>query len=285
MVSILGLSAYYHDSAACLMRDGNVIAAAQEEIFTRKKHDFNFPLNAINYCLDEAGITANDIDYICFYDKPFMKFERIITTYMDTVPFGFTSFVKAVPLWIKQKLWIPGLIEKELGIQNKEILFMEHHESHAASAFLPSPFKKAAILTADGVGEWATASIGVGEGNKIKLMKELNFPHSLGLLYSAFTYYTGFKVNSGEYKVMGLAPYGKPKYVNIILNELVDLKEDGSFKLNMKYFNYLTGLTMTNKRFNKLFGGSPRKAETKITQREMDIARSIQDVTEEVMLR
>lgn len=285
MVNILGISAYYHDSAACLVQDGKLVAAVQEERFTRKKHDANFPTNAVLNCLQQGNIEAKDLDYICFYDKPFIKFERILQTYMDTAPFGFPSFVKAIPLWIKQKLWIPGLIEKELGVKDIPILFTEHHESHATSAFFPSPYNKAAILTLDGVGEWATSSIALGEGNRVELLKEIHFPHSLGLLYSAFTYYTGFKVNSGEYKVMGLAPYGEPKYKDVILQELMDLKDDGSFKLNMEYFNYLSGLTMTNTKFSKLFGGPPRKPESELTQREMDIARSIQDVTEEIVLR
>lgn len=281
---ILGISAYYHDSAACLLKDGEIIAAAQEERFTRKKHDFAFPKNAINYCLLEAGINTTDLDYAAFYDKPFVKFERILETYLAYTPKGIGSFVKAIPLWIRQKLWIPDIIETKLGYKGK-VLFPEHHESHAASAFFPSPFEKAAFLTIDGVGEWATSSFGVGEGNRICIMSELHFPHSLGLLYSAFTYFIGFKVNSGEYKLMGLAPYGEPKYVNCILEHLIDLKDDGSFKMNMEYFNYCAGLTMTNERFNKLFDGPPRKPETYLTQREMDIARSIQDVTEEIMIR
>ena len=285
MINILGLSAYYHDSAACLVQDGVITAAAQEERFTRIKHDANFPSHAINYCLKEGGITASELDYICFYDKPYIKFERILTTYMDTIPFSLPSFIKAIPLWVKQKLWIPGLIEKELGIKDIPILFTEHHESHAMSAFFPSPFQEAAIITLDGVGEWATSSIGIGKDNRVELLKETHFPHSLGLLYSAFTYYTGFKVNSGEYKLMGLAPYGEPRYVDQIWDHLIDLKEDGSFALDMSYFNYLSGLTMTSKKFNALFGGPPRKPETKISQREMDIASSIQKVTEEVVIR
>jgi len=283
-MNILGISAFYHDSAACLVRDGEIIAAAQEERFTRKKHDFNFPTNAVEYCLKEAGIDAEELDYVGFYDKPFIKFERILYSYLAYAPIGIKSFFKSIPLWIKQKLFIRDIIKKELGYRGK-VLFPEHHESHAASAFYPSPFSEAAILTVDAVGEWATTSYGIGKDNDINITSELRFPHSLGLLYSAFTYYTGFKVNSSEYKVMGLAPYGEPEYVDLILRELVDLKEDGSFKLNMKYFNYCTGLTMTNNRFNKLFGGPPRKSESKITQREMDLARSIQVVTEEIVFR
>ncbi len=283
-MNILGISAFYHDSAACLVRDGEIIAAAQEERFTRKKHDFNFPTNAVEYCLKEAGIDAEELDYVGFYDKPFIKFERILYSYLAYAPIGIKSFFKSIPLWIKQKLFIRDIIKKELGYRGK-VLFPEHHESHAASAFYPSPFSEAAILTVDAVGEWATTSYGIGKDNDINITSELRFPHSLGLLYSAFTYYTGFKVNSSEYKVMGLAPYGEPEYVDLILRELVDLKEDGSFKLNMKYFNYCTGLTMTNNRFNKLFGGPPRKPESKITQREMNLARSTQVVTEEIVLR
>lgn len=281
---ILGISCFYHDSAAALVKDGDIVAAAQEERFTRKKHDYSFPANAVKYCLEEAGITIKDVGYVAFYDKPFIKFERILETYVAYAPFGIRSFIKAVPLWMKKKLWMKELIKKELGYEGV-MIFPEHHESHAASAFFPSPYKEAAILTMDGVGEWTTASFGVGEGNTIKLKAEIRFPHSLGLLYSAFTYYTGFKVNSGEYKVMGLAPYGRPVYRDLIMRELLDLKEDGSFKLNMKYFNYCAGLTMTNGRFHRLFGLSPRKPESKITQRDMDLAASIQDVTEEIMLR
>ncbi|OHB48571.1 MAG: hypothetical protein A2106_03465 [Planctomycetes bacterium GWF2_40_8] len=283
-MNILGISAFYHDSAACLVRGGEIIAAAQEERYTRKKHDFNFPINAVEYCLKEAGINAEELDYVGFYDKPFIKFERILYSYLAYAPIGIKSFFKSIPLWIKQKLFIRDVIKKELGYSGK-ILFPEHHESHAASAFYPSPFSEAAILTIDAVGEWATTSYGIGEENDISITSELKFPHSLGLLYSAFTYYTGFKVNSAEYKVMGLAPYGEPKYVDTILDKLIDLKEDGSFKLNMKYFNYCTGLTMTNSRFNKLFGGGPSKPESKVTQREMDLARSIQVVTEEIVFR
>lgn len=283
-INILGISAYYHDSAACLIRDGEIIAAAQEERFTRKKHDHRFPTHAVSYCLKESKLRAEDLDFVSFYDKPLIKFERLLETYLTYAPIGIRSFVMAMPLWLKQKLFMRDTIRKEMGYEGT-ILFPEHHESHAASAFFPSPFSDAAILTMDGVGEWATSSIGVGHGNRVQLLSEIHFPHSLGLLYSAFTYYTGFKVNSGEYKVMGLAPYGEPKYVNTILTELMDLKEDGSFKLNMKYFNYCAGLTMTNRRFDKLFGGPPRKPETLLTQREMDLAASVQVVTEEVMMR
>lgn len=281
---ILGISAFYHDSAAAIIKDGYILAAAQEERFTRIKHDQNFPINAIKYCLKEAGITAQQLDYIAFYDKPFIKFERILETYLAYAPHGIKSFMKAIPLWIKKKIWIKELIKKELCYEG-EILFPEHHESHAASAFYPSPFNHAAYLTMDGVGEWATTSYGSCDKNEIRILGELHFPHSLGLLYSAFTYFIGFKVNSGEYKVMGLAPYGKPKYVQKIYDHLIDLKEDGSFKMNTNYFDYCAGLTMTNKKFNELFGGEPRVPETKLTQREMDLARSVQDVTEEIMLR
>ncbi len=281
---IIGISAFYHDSAACLVSDGEIVAAAQEERFTRKKHDFNFPSTTIQYCLKEGGLTAEQLDIVAFYDKPFIKFERLLTTYLAYAPLGLKSFIMAMPLWLKHKLWMKDYIQRELGFGGK-ILFPEHHESHAASAFYPSPFSEAAILTIDGVGEWTTASYGVGRGNAIELLAELKFPHSLGLLYSAFTYFTGFKVNSGEYKLMGLAPYGEPKFVDAILRELIDLKEDGSFKMNMRYFDYCAGLKMTNRRFAKLFDGPERKPESPITQREMDIARSIQDVTEEIMLR
>jgi len=283
-MNILGISAFYHDSAACLVQNGKISAAAQEERFTRKKHDHAFPKNAVKFCLDFAGITIDQIDYVAFYDKPFLKFERILETYLTYAPVGIKSFIKAIPLWIKEKMWMKELIKTELNYNGK-ILFPEHHQSHAASAFFPSPFDEAVFITMDGVGEWTTTSFGVGSKNYIDILAEIKFPHSLGLLYSAFTYYTGFKVNSGEYKVMGLAPYGEPKYVDLILNELMDLKEDGSFKLNMKYFNFAAGLTMTNSKFDKLFGGPPRKPESKLTQREMDLARSVQDVTEEVMLR
>ena len=281
---ILGISCFYHDSAACLVRDGEIIAAVQEDRFSRKKHDYSFPVNAINYCLKEAGINIADLDFIVFYDKPFIKFERILETFITYAPSGIRQFIQAMPLWLKQKLWIPEIIRKELAYKGK-ILFTEHHESHAASAFYPSPFKEAAFLTIDGVGEWDTASFGIGKDNNIEILYTLRFPHSLGLLYSAFTYYTGFKVNSGEYKLMGLAPYGEPKYVDLILNELLDLKKDGSFKLNLKYFGYCNGLKMTNWRFERLFGGPPRKPETRITQKDMDIAASIQKVTEEIMLK
>lgn len=283
-MNILGISAFYHDSAACFVRDGKIVAAAQEERFTRKKHDSRFPTFAIEYCLKEGGVTAKDLDIVAFYDKPFLKFERILESYLAYAPKGISSFLQAVPMWIKQKLWMKSFIEEELGYEGK-ILFPEHHESHAASAFFPSPFQEAAFLTMDGVGEWATTSFGTGRDNSIAIHSEIKFPHSLGLLYSAFTYYTGFKVNSGEYKVMGLAPYGRPVYKDLILKELIDLKEDGSFKLNMEYFEYVAGLRMTNKKFHKLFGAPPRKPESRVTRREMDLARSIQEVTEEVMLR
>ena len=283
-MNILGISAFYHDSAACLVQDGKIISAAQEERFTRKKHDFSFPKNAIKYCLEEAGLDGKHLDFVAFYDKPFIKFERILETYLAYAPSGIRSFIKALPLWVKQKIWMKEVITRELDFEGK-IIFPEHHESHAASAFFPSPFTEAAFLTLDGVGEWTTASYGVGKDNQVRIMAEIHFPHSLGLLYSAFTFYTGFKVNSGEYKVMGLAPYGEPLYKELILTELMDLKEDGSFKMNMKYFDYCSGLTMTNRRFDKLFGGPPRKPESQLTQRDMDLARSVQEVTEEVMLR
>lgn len=283
-MNILGISAFYHDSAAALVVDGNIIAAAQEERFTRKKHDHRFPVNAVNYVLKEAGITSDKIAYVAFYDKPFLKFERLLETYLAYAPIGIQSFIKAMPLWIKEKLWMKELIKNEIGFEGR-VLFPEHHESHAASAFFASPFSEAAFLTIDGVGEWTTTSYGIGKNNKIELLADIKFPHSIGLLYSAFTYYTGFKVNSGEYKVMGLAPYGESKYVDIILNELMDLKEDGSFKLNMKYFNYAYGLTMTNDKFHKLFGREPRQPEGKLTQMDMDLARSVQDVTDAVMIR
>jgi carbamoyltransferase len=281
---ILGISAFYHDSAACIVKDGEIIAAAQEERFTRVKHDQQFPSEAVKFCLRYAGINSADLNFVTFYDKPFLKFERLLETYFAYAPKGFNSFLKAMPVWLKEKLWTKELIKKELNY-NGEILFTEHHQSHAASAFYPSPFREAAFLTIDGVGEWTTTSFGTGSGNKISILGEMKFPHSLGLLYSAFTYYTGFRVNSGEYKVMGLAPYGEPKYVDAIYSELLDLKEDGSFKLNMDYFDYCAGLTMTNKKFNDLFGGPPRKPESPLTQREMDLARSIQEVTNEIMLR
>ncbi len=283
-IYILGISAFYHDSAACLVKDGEIVAAAQEERFSRKKHDHRFPSQAIKYCLDEAGIDISKIDYCGFYDKPFLKFERLLLTYLSYAPLGLRSFIKAIPLWMKEKLYLKDIIAKELGYRG-DIIFPEHHESHAASAFYPSPFEDAAILTIDGVGEWTTTSYGIGEGNSIKLLADIHFPHSLGLLYSAFTYFVGFRVNSGEYKLMGLAPYGRPIYSDLIKKELIDIKPDGSFKLNMKYFNYCAGLTMTNNKFHALFGCPPRKPETEITQKYMDIARSIQDVTEEVMLK
>ncbi|MDR4497567.1 MAG: carbamoyltransferase [Candidatus Scalindua sp.] len=281
---ILGISAYYHDSAAVLIKDGEIVAAAQEERFTRKKHDEAFPLRAVEYCLSEVGIDISEVDHVAFYDKPLLKFERLIETYLSYAPRGWMSFRKAMPLWISKKLHLPKIIKKELGWKGK-VLFTEHHESHAASAFFPSPYEEAAIICFDGVGEWATTSWGIGRGNRIEVKEQISFPHSLGLLYSAFTYYTGFKVNSGEYKVMGLAPYGEPKYVDLIMDELIDLKEDGSFRMDMDKFNYCQGLTMTNNKFNRLFGCPPRNPEEKLNQREMDIAASIQKVTEEVMLR
>jgi carbamoyltransferase len=283
-IYILGISAFYHDSAACLVKDGEIIAAAQEERFTRKKHDFAFPSQSVAYCLKEAGIAIVDVDYVAFYEKPFIKFERLLFTYLRYAPFGIASFLHAMPMWLKEKLFLKDLINEKLSREG-EIIFLSHHESHAASAFFPSPFSEAAILTLDGVGEWTTASFGKGKDHQIEIEKELRFPHSLGLLYSAFTYYTGFRVNSGEYKLMGLAPYGEPKYVDLIKEHLLDIKEDGSLKLNMKYFNYPAGLTMTNRHFHKLFGGSPRKPETALTQKDMDIARSIQVVTEEIMIK
>ena len=289
---ILGISAFYHDSAACLIDDGEIIAAAQEERFTRIKYDANFPVNAITYCLAEANLTPDKIDYIVFYDKPFLKFERLLETYLAFAPRGFQNFVTSVPIWVKEKLFQKSLITKTLrDLWGKEIdwterlLFSEHHLSHAASAFFPSPFNEAAVLTMDGVGEWSTTSLAIGHGNELSVHKEINFPHSLGLLYSAFTYYVGFKVNSGEYKLMGLAPYGEPKYSNLIKENLIDIKEDGSFALDLNFFNYCTGLTMTNEKFNILFGGVPRNPETEISQRDMDIAASIQKVTEEVLIK
>ncbi|HJO61879.1 MAG TPA: carbamoyltransferase N-terminal domain-containing protein, partial [Desulfobacterales bacterium] len=280
-MEILGISCFYHDSTACLVQDGHIRAAAQEERFTRKKHDPRFPKNAVKYCLEEAGIAVQDLDYVVFYDKPFLTFERILMSYLTVAPKGLQSWLKAMPSWLAQKLHIPKTIQKEMGYDG-EVLYTEHHEAHAASAFYPSPFNEAAILTMDGVGEWATASYGFGKSKDITLLKELHFPDSLGLLYSAFTYFTGFKVNSGEYKLMGLAPYGTSRYKDLILSELVDLKEDGSIRLNLSYFDFLGGLRMTNNRFSRLFGGPRRKPETKITQREMDIAASIQAVAEEV---
>jgi carbamoyltransferase len=279
---ILGISCYYHDSAAALLVDGKLVAAAQEERFTRKKHDPSFPENAIEYCLTEAGISREQVDYVAFYDKPFLKFERILETYLAYVPKGIRSALKAIPVWIKDKLWISEQLREKFNDQ-VHLLFPEHHQSHAASAFYPSPFEEAAVITMDGVGEWATSSIGYGNGKHLEIHQELHFPHSLGLLYSAFTYYTGFRVNSGEYKVMGLAPYGNPTYVETIKKELIDIKEDGSFRLNMDYFNYAAGLTMTSKKFDKLFDGPPRKKESKLTQKEMDLAASVQVVTEEIM--
>ena len=283
-MKILGISAFYHDSAAALVVDGDIFAAAQEERFTRKKHDHNFPINAIQYCLSEAGIKSSEIDYVSFYDKPFLKFERILETYLSSAPVGIRSFIKAMPLWLKKKLWIKELIRTDLEYKGP-ILFPKHHESHAASAFYPSPFKEAAFLTIDGVGEWSTASYGIGRNNRIELMADIRFPHSLGLLYSAFTYYTGFKVNSGEYKVMGLAAYGKPKFKNLIYEYLIDVKDDGSFRMNMDYFDYTVGLKMTSDKFADIFGGPPRKPESELTQREMDLARSVQEVIEETIIK
>jgi carbamoyltransferase len=288
---ILGISAFYHDSAAALIEDGVIVAAAQEERFTRKKHDANFPDNAVKYCLSTTGICLDDIDYICFYDKPLLKFERLLETYLAFAPRGFSSFRMAMPLWLREKLFLKDLLIKSLQgyggkkLSEERLLFSEHHLSHAASAFFPSPFDEAAVLTMDGVGEWATTSLAWGKNNSLEIQREMHFPHSLGLLYSAFTYYTGFKVNSGEYKVMGLAPYGEPKYTSLILDHLMDLKQDGSFRLNLDYFDYCTGLTMTNAKFDQLFGGPRRAPESPLTQREMDLAASVQSVTEEVMLR
>ena len=283
-MNILGISAFYHDSAACLVTDGEIVFAVQEERFTRKKHDPSFPSHAIAACLENAGITGSELDLVAFYDKPFLKFERILETYLTYAPLGIRSFIKAMPLWIKKKIWIKDLIKNELHYPGT-ILFPQHHESHAASAFFPSPYQEAAFVTMDGVGEWSTTSFGVGKGNRIQLMADIRFPHSLGLLYSAFTYYAGFKVNSGEYKLMGLAPYGEPIYRDLIYRHLIDLKDDGSFKLNMDYFNYGVGLTMTNAKFHELFGGPPRQPESVLTQKEMDIAASIQKVTEEIVTR
>src|SRR5262245_17868363 len=286
MTAILGISAFYHDSAAALVVDGDVVGAAQEERFTRKKHDPGFPFEAIAYCLQEGSLEPDQLDYIAFYDKPLTKFERLLETYLAYAPRGLRSFSLAMPLWLKDKLHLRSKIRKGLSRPTKApLVFLDHHESHAASAFLPSPFEKAAILTLDGVGEWSTTTYGIGEGNKVRLTHHLQFPHSLGLLYSAFTYYCGFKVNSGEYKLMGLAPYGRPLYQDTIYKHLIDLKADGSFWLNMKYFNYYQGLTMTNRRFHALFGGPPRRPESDLQQRHMDLAASIQAVTEEIMLR
>ena len=284
-MNILGISAFYHDSAACLVRDGQIVAAAQEERFSRVKHDYRFPKSAIDYCLSEAGLAPHELDLVAFYDKPWLKFERLLETYLSFAPEGIRSYLKAMPLWLREKLWIETTIRSALAGYAGKILYPEHHQSHAASAFFPSPFERAAIITIDGVGEWATASWGVGYDNHIELKNELHFPHSLGLLYSAFTYYLGFRVNSGEYKVMGLAPYGEPRYVQTILDKLIDLKEDGSFRLNMEYFNYCQGLTMTSRRFHDMFGGPPRAPEGDLTQRDMDIARSIQEVTQGIVLR
>jgi carbamoyltransferase len=289
--SILGISAYYHDSAAAVVCDGKIIAAAQEERFSRKKHDASFPAEAIKYCLEAAGVQLQDIDEVVFYDKPLVKFERLLETYLSYAPRGLRSFIAAMPVWLKEKLYLKSTLKRELSdlagldaADLPELLFTEHHQSHAASAFYPSPFERPAVLSLDGVGEWATTTAWVGEGNSLKALWEIDFPHSLGLLYSAFTYYTGFKVNSGEYKLMGLAPYGNPQYVDVIKEHLLDLKEDGSFRLDMSYFNYCTGLTMTSAKFDDLFGGPPRKAESEVSQKEMDLAASIQKVTEEVVL-
>lgn len=286
MTSILGISAFYHDSAAALLVDGQVVAAAQEERFSRVKHDSRFPANAVRYCLDAAGLEPDQIDHVAFYEKPLLKFERLLETYLAFAPMGFRAFAQAMPSWLSEKLFVRRSIQKGLGGKRRHrIVWPSHHESHAASAFYPSPFEKAAILTVDGVGEWATASIGVGEGNRLRLLRELRFPHSLGLLYSAFTYYCGFKVDSGEYKLMGLAPYGEPEYAEAIRQHLIDLKDDGSFRLDLSYFRYTHGLTMTSPKFHKLFGGPPRTAETELTQRHMNLAASIQQVTEEVLAR
>jgi carbamoyltransferase len=289
---LLGISAFYHDSAACLLKDGEIIAAAQEERFTRIKHDAGFPHNAIQYCLKEAQISASQINNVIFYEKPFMKFERLLETYLAFAPKGFTSFAKAMPLWIKDKLFQKSILNKQLKYTldkninwNERLLFSEHHLSHAASAYYPSPFDNAAVLTLDGVGEWTTTSLAIGKGSDLKVLKEIHFPHSLGLLYSAFTYYIGFKVNSGEYKVMGLAPYGKPRYANLIKEKIINIADDGSFQLDMSYFNFATGLTMTNKKFDTLFAGTPRTPDTELTQREMDLAASIQKVTEDIVLK
>ena len=291
-MKIVGISAYYHDSAACVVVDGEIVAAAQEERFTRKKHDQGFPVNALAYCLQEAGIEPREVDHVVFYDKPFLKFERLFETYLAYAPAGFRSFASALPVWLKEKLFQKNVIAKQLTAVwgeahdwSDRLLFSEHHLSHAASAFFPSPFEEAAVLTMDGVGEWSTTSLAIGKGNRLSVLKEIHFPHSLGLLYSAITYYTGFKVNSGEYKVMGLAPYGVPKYADLIRKHLVDIKEDGSFALDMSYFNYCTGLTMTNEKFDRLFGGPPRRAESTLTQKEMDLAASIQLVTEDIVIK
>src|SRR2546421_10794084 len=288
---VLGISAYYHDSAAALLEDGRVIAAAQEERFTRRKHDARFPQHAIRACLETGRTRLADIDFVAFYDKPFLKFERLLETYLAFAPRGFKSFREAMPLWVKEKLFQRSELLRELKALDGDIdwdrrlLFSEHHLSHAASAFYPSPFERAAVLTMDGVGEWTTTSLAIGEGRHLSVLREIHFPHSLGLLYSAFTYYTGFKVNSGEYKVMGLAPYGEPRYADLIRNNLIDIKDDGSFRLNLDYFDYCTGLTMTNEKFDALFGGPRRAAEDRLTQREMDLAASVQAVTEEIVVK
>jgi len=282
---ILGLSAYYHDSAACLVEDGRIVAAAQEERFTRKKHDAGFPTRAVDYCLREAGITTKELDLVGFYEKPLVKFDRLLETYATYAPRGWRSFLMAMPMWLSEKLWMAGDIKDQLEGYEGEVLFGDHHESHAASAFYPSPFEQAAIVTMDGVGEWATSSIGVGRGSEIEMLRELRFPHSLGLLYSAFTYFAGFRVNSGEYKVMGLAPYGEPRFVKLLKDNVLDIRDDGSLWMNMEYFTYPHGLTMTGSAMERLLGGPARKAESKLTQREMDLARSIQDISEEVMLK
>ena len=290
MTAILGISAYYHDSAAALIVDGRIIAAAQEERFTRKKHDPGYPRHAVDYVLSEAKLSLGEVDYVAFYDKPFLKFERLLETYVGTAPRGLGQFRRAMPIWLREKLFLKDMLAKELrkhdtGFEDGKLLFAEHHESHAASAFFPSPFEEAVILTLDGVGEWATTTVAVGRGNEIQMEREIHFPHSLGLLYSAFTYYTGFKVNSGEYKLMGLAPYGEPRFLNVILDNLVDVKPDGSFRLDLRYFNYLTGLTMTNQAFHDLFGEPPRNPETgPLTQFHMDVAASIQLATEQIVL-
>lgn len=284
-MNVLGISAFYHDSACALVRDGVIVAAAQEERFTRKKHDYRFPKAALQYCLDAGGIGPESLDYVAFYDKPLLKFERLLETYLAYAPRGFASFRQALPLWLKQKLFLPREMSRGLdGRYRGPFVFTEHHESHAASAFFPSPFDAAAVVTLDGVGEWATSTIGVGRGNRIELLQEQRFPHSLGLLYSAFTYYTGFRVNSGEYKLMGLAPYGEPRFAGLIRRELLDLKEDGSFRMDMRYFNYCEGLTMTNERFHRLFGMPPRPPEAELTEFYMDVAASIQQVTEEIVM-
>jgi len=281
---ILGISAFYHDSAACILKDGFIIAAAQEERFTRKKHDPSFPTNAIQFCLETAEITNRDLDYIAFYEEPFLKLDRILKTHIAVVPTGFSTYAKTIEAWVTKKTWVRDIIRQEMHT-NTPIFCPEHHQSHAASAFFPSPFHEAAILTIDGVGEWATTTMGVGKGNHFTILKEMRFPHSVGLLYSAFTYFTGFRVNSGEYKLMGLAPYGEPKYVDTIMENLIDLRDDGSFKMNMDYFNYIDGFTMVKDTFHDLFGGKPRESGDEITQREMDLARSIQAVTEDIICR